>query len=288
MNTMQKVTAVIVLLWVAALFATSASERLGTGDWLGVGIAAVASALVGTALVVVFARGTVIARLQKGTVVLALAWAVLALAPGGPSRCIPGWQRRISYYPDLRIDTSAVSRMSGARAMDAVDSVIGEHLLAHHPELWRDFGWCAVACARRSAVSVETIVSVMQRESAALYRKPQHSPELVAAAKAELARRRAKGAYRQPPNRNTDRSQADLLATDRREELRQRLDSVMAVAIQDAKTGRRRTSVYAAPADASTPDWPARLASAGSGLLAGFAIVIVLGLLRRKPKKATE
>jgi hypothetical protein len=48
-----------------------------------------------------------------------------------------------------------------------------------------------------------------------------------------------------------------------------------------------RLGGYRPPSDAWVPDWPARLALACSVLLVGLAIVVVLGLLRRKPKSAT-
>jgi hypothetical protein len=260
MNTMQKVTAVIVLLWVSALFATAASAGPGAGDWPRVVVAAVASGLIGALLVVAFARGAVIVRLQKGIIVLAVAGAAIALArPIVPDKCLPGWQRRLASYPELRIDTSYVGHMSSAMAMNAVDSIISEHLLTSDPEMWRDYGRYVVGYARKNAVPIETVVEVIQRETAVL--RPTSNPLLRAYLESGLQGKNVWG---------------------------RRLDSLVAAVAWEAKSGRRRVNAYVVPADIWTPDWPARVALAAGELLAGFAVVIVLGLMRRKPRKIGE
>jgi hypothetical protein len=261
---MQKITAAVVLLWVSAL-CVSASAWLGADTWLGFAVVVVASGLVGVILVAVFARGDVIARLQRGTVVLALAVAALTMTSSGiitSDRYVPGWQRRLAQYPELRSHQPEIGRLPDAMAMDAVDSVISEHLLANQPELWRDYSRKVVACAREHTVPVETVVAVMQRETTALRRQPpEPEPPEPMFAPAEIKA---------------------WIAQDRR------WDSVMADAVWDARAGRRRTAVYAAPTDAWVPNWPARLALAGSELLAGFALVIVLSFFRRKHRETSE
>ena len=288
MNTMQKITVTVVLLWVAVLFAMSAN--LGTDNWLGVVVAVVASGAVGTALVVAFARGTVIARLQKGTVVLTLAMAPLTMAAPIDDGFVPGWQRRLAQYPELRGDTSGFGRMSSAMAMDAVDSLISEHLLANQPELWRNYGEHVVACARKHVVPVETVVAVMQRETAVLRQGPRN-PLLDRWVEMKMQRgtaaRPGLGETMEDVAREMDLAVARMKVEGYLHVLFRCLDSLVANAVWDA-AGRRRTAMYAVPTDAWVPNWPARLALTCSELLVGFALVIVLGLLRRKPKKTGE
>jgi hypothetical protein len=278
MNTMQKITVTVVLLWVALLLAVPAAGGLEARYWLGVVVVAVVSGIVGTLLVVVFARGTVIARLQRGTVVFALAVSGLALAvPIVPDRYVPGWQRRLAQYAELHGDTAGFGQMSSAMAMYAVDSLISEHLLANQPGLWRDYGEYVVACARRHTVPVETVVAVMQRETTVL----RWCSNPLLGGWVEPAQQRE--AHRRYFAKLTDRELISMYDSLRRE---RPLDSVVANVVWEAKSGRRRIDTYAAPADAWVPNWPARLALACSILLASLAIVVVLGLLRRKPKKA--
>lgn len=274
MNTMQKVTAAVVLMCAAGLAAAAALSPATLGGRWTLIILAISCVAVGAVLVAVFAKGDVIARLQKGTVAVALASAVLtmATAPFGNYRL--GWQRRLAQYAELR-DHAADVRLR-YDAMDAVDSVISEHLLAGQPDLWRRYGTYVVACARRNAAPVETVVAVIRRCDSELTAAENR---LVQSSERPL---------RRTPSGLILKSEVDSAIARLRARRNRLLDSVMAVAVQDAKTGRRRIGVYAAPTDVWTPDWLARLTLAGSELLAGFAIVIVLGLLCRKPKRAGE
>jgi hypothetical protein len=288
MNTMQKITVVVVVFWEAVLLmlatfasASAASAGFGTGDWLGVVVVAVTSGFVGAILVAVFARGTVIARLQRGAIVLALAGAVLALAtPIVPNRYVPGWQRRLD--------------------MDAADGVIGERLLADEPDLWHDYGDYIVVCAIKHAVPVETVVAVMKCKTAVLRQSPA-GPVSDDATVAELGRRLDWEAAQSQgiidcnvghfsvwvhPRDTCGTSY--MMVPSRVPVLFRRLDSLVTDVGWDARDTRQRSALRAFPTNVRVPNWPGRLALAASVLLAGFAIVIALGLLRRKPKKTGE
>ena len=190
MNAMQKVTSAAFLLGVALLVAAAATSTTNNyyvwGNPRILIIVAVATGLTGALLVVVFARGGVVARLQRGAIVLALGASALTMAVAPLNRLV---------------------------------------------------------C----------------------------DPELVAAAKAELARRRA------APTGGTliEQLRAAGIKPD---------ESVSPEPPVLVELNRRLGIEH----KVSVPDWPARSAVAGSELLAGFAIVVVLSLFRRNPRKAGE
>jgi hypothetical protein len=283
------VTAAVSLICVAALVAWAAVYPQGPDIVLSretLVTLAVACGLAGAALVVLFNKGDVVARLQKGTIVVALLTAALTTAFVPLNRFVPGWRLRLAHYPELGGHARDIERMPDA--MDAVDSVISGHLLANQPELWRDYGRYVVACARKYAVPVEAIVAVMQRETTAFRRLPLYDSGLAAAAKADSLIAGRSGTVRWPLAKLTDRELILAYEAKRLDTMSRHLDAVMADVVWDAKSGRRKADISTAPADVWAPDWPARLTLAASELLAGLAIVIVLGLFRRKPRQTSD
>jgi len=354
-NTMQKVTAAVFLLGVAGLLAAAA---IGTDYGADFAILAVAAALTGAFLIAAFARGDVIARLQKGVVVLALVAAVFTVAVAPLNRMIPGWRRRLAQYPELRGRAHALARFpADTAALDATDSVIAGHLLSDKPELWRKYGSCIVSCARRYGVPVESIAAVVRRETLALLRSPvgfhvavadtgklvehtaarpqqpsvKYSPAMIAAARAELARRRemdvlsqpryslyapwrrkasAFSGFAMPDSARVARTaqkyditedevvtrllirdsavvrKAELLDVSPAEvvDMTLRLDSLLNERFEMASAALRELDEHLAAGGILAPNWTARLALACSELLVGCAAVVVLGLLRRKPR----
>lgn len=134
MNTMQKVTSAVFLLGIALLVAAAATSTDYTwGNPRTYIIAAVAAGLTGALLVFVFARGGVIARLQRGAVVLALAAAALTMATAPLYKQV----RRNPLLEDMRAadirrtlqpERSAKPEQFDARkqaAMDLADSTHG-------------------------------------------------------------------------------------------------------------------------------------------------------------------
>lgn len=224
MNKMQKVTAVVSLFAVAGFLLAAGTSPNDRGVLASF---AAAIGLVGALLAAVFERGDAVVRLQKGMAVLSVAAAVLILAFGPLYRYIPAWRMRLAQYPELNKEAPAIGSLPNP--MDAADSVIAAHLLSGQTDLWRAYGSDIVPCARRNAVTVETIISVMRRQTAVLSpsaltaeslrpdtqplvardvarTQRQHSnfdPALVDAARAELARRARMDQLLRPNSRQT-------------------------------------------------------------------------------------
>ena len=317
MNTMQKVTAALSLLCVAVLIAATAVGIPDSGpSRRTLIILAVACGLMGAVLVAVFVRGDILARLRKGVIVVSLAAAAvtIVLAPLSTHRWVAGWRQRLTQYPALSKYAQGLGSLSPLAAMSALDSIIGKSLLSGRPDLWQEFGFYMVPCARQHSVSVEYVVAVVQRETAAL-RLPVQARSLSWRQKLRavsgLGHRlryddSARVVYTARKYHVTEDSVmngvVENLPSDSEitsfavrcgrtpagvVDFATRLNSVVDAACWDVSSGRRIADTYSPPEgrSVSVPNWPAKLALAGSELLAGLALVIVLGLFRRKPKQ---